>query len=135
MGIEEARLLKQKGWDFINHTMHHTVLVNQVNSFLELEINKNADAFKTEGVFLNPDYFCLPEGKYDETAERYIHAAGYKYILTTEEGIWDTNSAEKKIPRINISSQPLWYAFYKIVFKFRNKGIIPGNKQAVIKTT
>ncbi len=135
MDDKAALSVQQRGWDYINHTMNHTVLVNKTSDILQQEINRPVIAFRDAGIRLNPDFFCLPEGKCDDNADRFIHAAGYQYILTTEENTWDIEAPSMKVPRINISSQPLWYAFYKVVFKYRGGKHTQAEKPRIAEAT
>jgi peptidoglycan/xylan/chitin deacetylase (PgdA/CDA1 family) len=118
MNKEEAKFLQDKGWNFINHTMNHTALIEKSEDELKSEIHVAARMFKKTGLKINPDYFCPPEGRVEKRTNQFILKAGYKYILTIREDIWETDSLSVFIPRINISSQKLWYAFYKICFKY-----------------
>jgi len=114
MTIEEAGKMQQQGWDFINHSMNHAILVGKDEPELLQEIAAPVQQFNHAGLPLNPDYFCLPEGKSDAQAETFIRSKGYKYLLTTKEDLWETTVGGAKVPRINIASQSLWYALYKI---------------------
>jgi peptidoglycan/xylan/chitin deacetylase (PgdA/CDA1 family) len=121
MNREEAGFLQNKGWDFINHTMNHIPLINKNNDELNSEIKHSTRMFELAGLNINPEYFCPPEGKYDRQTCQYLMKEKYKYILTIIQDIWETDTPSVFIPRINISSQKLWYAFYKISFKYINR--------------
>jgi peptidoglycan/xylan/chitin deacetylase (PgdA/CDA1 family) len=118
MNIQNVATLYNQGWNFINHTMNHTALINTMDFVLENEIITPVTGFNKNNIKLDKDFFCLPEGKYDEESQRFLQKTGYKYILSTSEGIWDSSIYKTIVPRISISSQSLLYALYKILFKY-----------------
>jgi peptidoglycan/xylan/chitin deacetylase (PgdA/CDA1 family) len=120
INLDEALHLKRGGWDFINHTLSHRILIRQDSAVLSEEITGASTRFRESGLPLNPDYFCLPEGKSDKGSEDFLYRCGYLNILTTQEGIWDTYPGPGLVPRINIASQSLLYALYKIIFKYHH---------------
>jgi peptidoglycan/xylan/chitin deacetylase (PgdA/CDA1 family) len=99
----QIRGLIDAGWEVDAHTITHPDLTTLDAAQLEQEVaGSRKDIQQRYGVPVN--WFCYPAGRYDETVEAAVKAAGYEGATTTQPG-WATPDEDRfRLPRIRVST-------------------------------
>jgi peptidoglycan/xylan/chitin deacetylase (PgdA/CDA1 family) len=106
MGWEEIRSLRNCGFCFGSHTMHHEILttLNEFQMDEELVASRQQIAKETgEDLRL----FSYPNGNWSPVARDRVAAAGYELAFTNDPGVWANGTDPLAIPRINMNEGKL----------------------------
>lgn len=99
----QVRGMIAAGWEVDAHTITHPDLTTVDATQLQREVAGSRKIIQQRyGVPVN--WFCYPAGRYDETVEAAVKAAGYEGATTTLPG-WATPEDDPfRLPRVRVNS-------------------------------
>jgi peptidoglycan/xylan/chitin deacetylase (PgdA/CDA1 family) len=90
------------GWELGAHSLTHPDLTTLDATSLRREIAGSRQRLRKEfGVPVAT--FCYPAGRYDQTVERAVRAAGYRAATTVEPGAARPGDDRMALPRIRVN--------------------------------
>lgn len=102
MGWEEIRSLRNYGFCFGSHTMHHEILTTLSESHMDVElVASRQQVAKETGEDL--PLFSYPNGDWSPVARDRVAAAGYELAFANDPGVWSNETDPLTIPRINLN--------------------------------
>lgn len=103
---DEYRFLNDSGLvDLGCHTynLHSMSKVFQSQKALEEDLKLFTETF-TKEIGTRPDILAWPYGSYDQSSVKTAGRMGFKYLLTSREGLFRANGNLNEIPRLNINN-------------------------------
>jgi hypothetical protein len=102
MRWEEIRSLRDCGFCFGSHTMHHEILTTLIESRMDAElVGSRQQVAKETGKDL--PLFSYPNGDWSPVARDRVAAAGYELAFASDPGVWSEETDPLTIPRINLN--------------------------------
>lgn len=102
MGWEEIRSLRNEGFCFGSHTMHHEILTTLSESQIDAElVTSRQQVAKETGEDI--PLFSYPNGDWSPVARDRVAAAGYELAFANDSGVWSNATDPLVIPRINLN--------------------------------
>jgi peptidoglycan/xylan/chitin deacetylase (PgdA/CDA1 family) len=99
----QVRGMIAAGWEVDSHTITHPDLTTIDASQLQQEVAESRKTIQQRyGVPVN--WFCYPAGRYDETVEAAVKAAGYDGATTTLPGWAAPDQDPFRLPRVRVNS-------------------------------
>jgi peptidoglycan/xylan/chitin deacetylase (PgdA/CDA1 family) len=117
----QVRALIRAGWEVDSHTLTHPDLTQVSATQLRHELVQSR-AFLRNHFHIPVDFFCYPAGRYNQTVEAAVRAAGYRLATTTQPGLAGPRGDPLALPRIRVSGSDGTGA---LLAKLRNPGAVP----------
>jgi peptidoglycan/xylan/chitin deacetylase (PgdA/CDA1 family) len=102
MGWEEIRNLRNYGFCFGSHTIHHEILTTLSESQMDEELVASRQQIAKETGKDLP-LFSYPNGGWSPVARDRVAAAGYELAFANDPGVWSNATDPLVIPRINLN--------------------------------
>lgn len=92
MTWDEIRSLHQQGHEIGSHSVSHPLLRQCDDETLQHEIRGSKQVLE-EQIGGEVESFCYPNGDWDERVREVVDSSGYRWAVTTEEGL-NTSQAD-----------------------------------------
>lgn len=102
MGWETVRSMRQRGFCFGSHTMHHEILTTLDETEMDSELVGARQRLAQE-TGNDLALFSYPNGDWNRLARERVAAAGYELAFANDPGVWCSGTDRLTIPRINLN--------------------------------